>query len=130
MTRLGQQEETNLRDVGPGRDVNEVILFLGIERICAREVMERAEDLVEVPGVANFNLVGPHFSFGRDAPNVVAGSLDKTGIPALMEKLETIDQELFVLAKGNCGAPSIPSFGAVSGVQIRTDEPDYNGWHH
>ena len=60
--------------------------------------MKRAEDLVEIPRVANFDFVRPHFSFRRDASNIVAGSLDETGIPSLMEKLKPIDQKLLVLA--------------------------------
>ena len=64
MARLGQQEEANLGDVSAGRDVDQVVLALGIERIGAREVVQRAEDLVEVPGIPNSNLVGPHFGLG------------------------------------------------------------------
>jgi hypothetical protein len=85
MSRLGQQEETNLGDVSAGRDVDQVILALGIEGIYAREVVECAEDLVEVPRVANVEFVGAHFGLRRDVSNIVASALNKLGILALME---------------------------------------------
>ena len=99
MPRLGQQEETNLSDMGAGRDMDQVILALGIEWIRAREVVKRTENLVEIPRVANLDMVGPHFGFWRDASNIFAGTQDKIGVSALMEQLDSIDQQLFVLTE-------------------------------
>ena len=121
MPRLGQQEETNLGDVRAGRDVDQIVLALGVERIRAREVVECPENLVEVPGVANFDLMRPHFGFRRDASNILASALNNFGVPALMEQLEAIDQELLVLTEGDRGTPSIPSLGAVAGIEIGAD---------
>jgi hypothetical protein len=92
VSRLGQQKEANLRDVGPGRDVNKVVLPLRIEGVDPREVMKRAEDFVEIPGIADFKFVRSSLCFRRDASNIVASTLNKFGISSLMEKLEAIDQ--------------------------------------
>ena len=49
MARFGEQEETDLRDVRAGGDVDEVFLAVGLEGIAAREVRQRAVDLFESP---------------------------------------------------------------------------------
>jgi hypothetical protein len=65
--------------------------------------------------------VRPHLGLGRDASNIVASALNKFGVPPLIEQFEAIDQEFLVLAKGDGGTPSIPSLGAVAGIEIGAD---------
>ena len=130
MPRLRQQEQTNLRDVGAARDVDQVVLALGIERIRARKIMQRAEDLIDVPRVPNFELMGPHFCLRGNVSNVIADNLDELGIFFLMEKLQAIDQKLLVLAKRNRGTPTIPSLCPFSdGIKVGTDQSDHDGRH-
>ena len=50
MPRLRQQEKTDLRHVRAGRDVNKIVLRVGIEGVGAREVVEAAVDFLEVDG--------------------------------------------------------------------------------
>ena len=64
MPRLGQKEETDLGNVRAGRDVHQIILALRIERVAAREVVQRAEDLIEVPWVADLKHARIECGFG------------------------------------------------------------------
>jgi hypothetical protein len=99
--------------------VDQVVLALGIEGIGSRKIVQSAEDLVEVPRVANFELMRPHLRFRGNVSNVRADGLDEIGILRLMQKLEPIDQKLLVLAKRNRRLPTIPSLCAFSdGVEI------------
>lgn len=50
VARLGQPEEAYLRDVRPGRHVDQTILIVGIERKAAREVEKLSINFFEVPG--------------------------------------------------------------------------------
>ncbi len=68
---LGQQEQADLRDVRAGRDVDQIVFAIRIERIAAREVVQRAVDQPEVPGVAEVQHVRTHLRFRRLRPDVV-----------------------------------------------------------
>ena len=70
VARLGEQEQADLRDVRARRDVDEVVLALGVERIAAREVVERGVDLLEVPGVVEVDGVPHDVGLGRDRGDV------------------------------------------------------------
>ena len=75
VARLGQQEQADLRDVRAGRDVDEVVLASGVERVRAGEVVERAVDLLEVPRVGRFVDDQPHLGLRRTRDDVVAHRL-------------------------------------------------------
>ena len=51
--RLDQEEEADLRDVGAGGDMHQVVLLLGIECISRREVVETFIDVLKVPGITD-----------------------------------------------------------------------------
>ena len=106
--RLGQEEQADLRDVRPGRDVDEVVLGLGVERVGAGEVVQRAIHLLEVPRVRR--VIG-----ARAAPRSRAtrggcrrGRSRPAREPLRMEQLEAVDKQVFVLTRGNGRTPRVP----------------------
>ena len=98
MTRLGEKKEGDLSHVGSRGDVNQVVLVVRIEGDGAREVVERAVDLLEIPGIIEVEAVQPHLGLGRDCGNVLLHRLGQGGVLFLEEDLEAIDQQLVVLA--------------------------------
>ena len=48
---FGEKEETDLRDMRSGGDVDEVILALGVEFVFAGELVERAVNILEIPRI-------------------------------------------------------------------------------
>jgi hypothetical protein len=51
--------------------VDQIVLFIGIKRIGAGEIVERAEHLIEVPWIFKLDLPGPHFGLRRNAADVL-----------------------------------------------------------
>ncbi len=57
ITGLGEQEAADLHHMRARGDVEQVILTLGVEGVAGREVVELCEDLVEIPSVAEREIV-------------------------------------------------------------------------
>jgi hypothetical protein len=70
VARLGQQEQADLLHVRAGRDVHEVVLLVGLQRVAVREVQEGREHRLEVPRVREGERVQAHPGLRRDAGDV------------------------------------------------------------
>jgi len=58
--RLGEEEEADLGDVGPRRDVTEILFPVRVERVGPSEVEQRPVDRLEVPGISELDPVTVH----------------------------------------------------------------------
>ena len=79
---FGEQEKANLRNVRAGGDVDQVVFRIVVERVGASEVEERLIDVLEVPWVAEIDLVKTHLGLGRNrrttfAAHQVGESVDR-----------------------------------------------------
>jgi hypothetical protein len=70
VSRFDQQEERDLRDVRPRRDVRQIVFTRGIERVAAREVAERAVRLLQIPGVGDLHDLELHGRLWRHLNDV------------------------------------------------------------
>ena len=110
VARLGEQEQADLRDVGAGGDVHEVVFALGVERVGAREVVERLVDLLEVPRIGEVD-------HGADAPRSPARpcAMSAATVSAsdfsrgCVKQLEAIHEQIVVLAERDRRAPVLPA---------------------
>jgi hypothetical protein len=63
-SRLSQEEEADLGDVRPGCDVDQIVFGVRIKGIRSRKIEERLVDLLEVPRIAEIDLMEMHFGLG------------------------------------------------------------------
>lgn len=114
---LGEEEEADLGNVGPGRDVDEILLRIRLERIGARPVVERRVDRLEIARISHLHHVGPDLGLGRDLPDVFGDLGGQGGEPLLEQELEPVDQEILVLAHRHGRPPALPALPARPLVQ-------------
>ena len=129
VARLGQEEPADLRDVGAGGDMHQVILALGIEGIAADELVQRAVDLLKIPGIAQGHGMQTHLGFRRDRSNIVAYAPSQPGVTRAVDQLEAIDQQILLLTQANAGPPLAPAIGTLAdSIQGGTDKANGNGF--
>ncbi|MNH01427.1 hypothetical protein D3C79_606470 [compost metagenome] len=127
VARLGEQEPADLRDVGAGGDVDQVVLVLGIERVGAGKIVQGTIDLLEVPGIAQDHGLQAHLGVWRDALDVVTYALGQAQIAGAgaVDQLQAIDRGLRLLAQADGRAPALPARGAfavaIKGGAEKTD---------
>ena len=122
MTRLGQEEEADLGDVRPGRDVDEVVLFLRIERVGARKVMERRVDAFEIPRVLELDHVPDDAGLRRCVSDIGRDDSGDVGARTAVEQLETRDDQILMLSERHRWSPAIPAAGPAATIEGRAQE--------
>ena len=70
MAAFGEKEKADLLHVGPGGDVDQIVLSIRIEGITAREFVQSGKHLLKVPGIPEFVRMQIHRGFGRDTGDV------------------------------------------------------------
>jgi len=111
--------------VGSCRDVQQVILVLGVERVSAREVVQRRVDFLEIPGVAQLDLDAADFGFGRYRLDVRLHTLGQPAAACIMQQLQTMNDQLLLLAEGDRRPPLLPSCATLATViELRTEKTD------
>ena len=115
VARLGQQEQADLRDVRAGRDVDEVVLVVGVERIGAREVVQAAVDLLEVPRiVAGSDRRRGAPSVSGETRRMSSRTVSASAVNSRrVQQLEAIDEQVLVLAERDRRAPVLPALAAA-----------------
>ena len=88
--------------------MHEVVLRVGVERVSAREVVERAVDLLEVPRVAERDERRADEGLGRYVRDVASHDAREVFELLLVQQLEPVDDERLVLEQRDCGAPPLP----------------------
>ncbi len=124
--RFGEQEPANLRHVGAGGDMHQVILALGVEAVGTGEVVQRAVHLFEIPGIGQRHRAGAP-CVGRDSLDVGAHSLGKADIAGVdvVDQFQAVDLQIILLAQPDAGAPVVPAIGALAdAIQPGTDKSD------
>ena len=109
VARLRQQEQADLRDVRAGRDVDEVILGLGVERRTSGRSRAGSRTPLRSPRDPSSRSHEAHLGLGRDMTDVVAHGLGQRGETLRVQQLEAIDQQVFVLAAGDARPPDVPA---------------------
>src|SRR5262249_19766932 len=118
-------EHTDLGNVRPSRNMNQVLFTVGVEFICPRKVMQCTVNLLEIPRVAEFNFGYSGAGF-RGASGDIAGDLFSEAKEfSLIQELNSLDQQVFVLAEGDSRAPALPSVRPLASIKRRAQQP-YN----
>jgi hypothetical protein len=124
VARLDQEEQTDLDDVGAGREVDQVVLAVAIEAVAARELVERGEHLLEVPRVGDRQRPRHHLGRRRDLGQIVDHLAHHRPGGAEVPQLEAIDRQLGVLGQRHGRAPAPPAVGLAAGVEGGADEAE------
>ena len=124
VARFRQQVETNLGHMGTRGDVDEVIFFLHVEGVSAREIRQRAVHLFKVPRIAEFDDVPAHLGLRRDAADVGCHGLREVRVMAVVQEFETADKKLLVLADRHGGTPGFPAGCRFALVKLRSEQTE------
>jgi len=112
--------------VRAGGDVDQVVLALRVEGVGTSELVQRAVDLLEVPGVAKVDGVETDLGLRRHGAQVGGDGSRERRMRGRVEELEAVDEEALLLAEADTRAPAVPAPGTRARVQDRTQEPEYD----
>jgi len=117
VARFSQKEEADLRDVGTGGDVDQVVFGISIERIVTRKDVESFVDFFKIPRIVRGEIVQTHFSFRRRRFDIGLEHLSQTRVRTGMQKFQAVNDEIGLSADGNGGTPTVPAIGLFAEVQ-------------
>jgi hypothetical protein len=111
--------------------VHQVLLALLVEGVRARQLVQLAEHLLEVPRVAEVHLAQAHLRLRGDSLHV-GGQVGRGLVVApVVQQLEAVHQQVVVLAEGHAGAPALPALVAapprVEGGAVVTEHDSLHG---
>ena len=131
VARLGEQEEADLDHVRARRQVDEVVLGLGVEGVARHHVVERGVDLLEVPRVGQRDAVEPYLGLGRDHLDVLCDQLREGLVRRLVNQLVAVEEQVGLLRQRDAGPPAVPARGLVraAAVERGADEAEGDGGH-
>ena len=120
-----------MRDVSAGRDVDQIILIVGIEGKAAREVEQLAIYLFEIPGVVEVEQLRHDLGFGRHVTNVVGDIFSEPAVITAVQQNEAIDAQILLHADADRWPPLVPARRPeLGGIERRAEESDDgNGLH-
>ena len=107
-----------------GRDVDQIVLAIRIERIVAREVVQGAVDEAEVPGIAEVHDVRTHVGFRRLRPDVVRHDVHERLLGTAVQQLEPVDDQVVVPAEIHRRPPGVPAVGPAPAIEHRSQDPE------
>ena len=122
VTGFGEEKETDLGDVGPGRDMDQVVFAIDIEGILARELIERLEDFFKVPRIAWRQVMTPHLGHGRDRGEILLNDSLQLPKTRLREEFDPIRLQVFELSQGDIRTPFLPSILVRWGIETGTEK--------
>ena len=107
----------------PGRDVNEIVLGVGIERKAARKVEQLSIHFLKVPGVVEVELMRDDFGLWRDVVDVLCDDFSEAAVIAAVKKDEAIDAQVFLHADADARPPFVPASGIeLPRIERRTEK--------
>lgn len=112
--------------MGPGCDVNQIRLIARIKGVRFGEIVQGPIDLFKVPGVSKIDLMGHHFGFGRNVPDIFGDAYLKRFKGFLIQQVKPTHQQVFMLAYGNTGPPAFPAGGVFAHIKNRAEQTDDN----
>jgi hypothetical protein len=105
--------------------VDQVILGLGIEGITPREIVQGGVHLLEIPGIAQLDLVAADLGLRRNARDVEPDTLGQAATARVVQQFQAIDDEFLLLAQGHRRPPFIPARRTLAGViELGTEKAD------
>lgn len=129
-TRLDQQEQADLRDVGAGGDVDEIVFRIRIEGVAAGKIAQASIDLREIPGIAEVDDIAAHLR-GRRYSFDVADDPSRQGPGVVVvDQLQPVEEQPRLLAKADIGPPSGPAILALAHVERGSQDADGNAAFH
>ena len=96
---------------------------LGVEGIGAREVVQSAVDLLEVPGVGDRSGASTTLVSG-DTEAMSPAPASPALLPAGVQRLQASDDEVLVLADRDGGPPLFPAAAAAAAVELGAEKAD------
>ena len=109
-----------------GRDVDQIVLAVRIERVAAREVVQGAVHEPEVPGIAEVHDVGTHVGFRRLRPDVIRHDVHERPLVTAVQQLQPVDDQVAVPAEIHRRPPDVPALGPAPAIEHRPDNPEDN----
>ena len=122
-----EKKETDLHHVRARRDVNQIVLFIRVERIVPGEVEQFLINAFEIPGLGEDRLMKPDRRFGRDLPEVGGQLVAERTVFVLYQQLESVDEQILMLADRDGGTPFLPAVPGAAGIQNGTGKTDDDG---
>ena len=118
-----EQEEADLRNVRPGRDVNEVAIILIFGELPGTaEVVETRVHLLEIPRVGEMNRLSDHLGIRRADEDVLPDPSVKALKLRLVKQIIAVEMKLFLHRQRHGGAPHVPAPLPAAVIVQRTAE--------
>ncbi len=128
---LGQQEPADLRDMGAGGDVDQIILGLRIERKGTREIEQLAVDLLEIPRIVELDQMRLDRRLGRDRSDILGHISGEPRMHLSMKQHQPIDPQILVHRQADGRPPLVPARRPeLARIERRAEEADHDGGSH
>ena len=120
MSRFGRQKKADLLDMTAGGDrhagshVNQIVILVRIKRKGSSELVQPGEDFFKIPWIFETKRVQTHFGFRADTANIAGGQFGKFEMPRLMQKIEAMNQQIFMLTRSHRRPPLRPAILRLS----------------
>src|SRR5690606_34151529 len=114
----------DLRHMGSGGDVDEVVLLIRAPVIASGETPQRTVNILEVPGIAELDVPTAHFGLRRHLADIGGDSLGQPVEAPLMQHVKAGNREVVLHVQPHRRAPAIPALGLMSGIEGRAEEAD------
>ncbi len=98
-----------MSDVRASGDVGQVVVPVGVESVLPSELVKRGVDLLKVPRVTELDPLQLHGRFRRDRGDISADLPGKAFTAGFVQKLESIDNQIVLLANRHGRTPGIPA---------------------
>jgi hypothetical protein len=113
-----------LGHVGASGDVNQIFLSSRVERISASEFEESLVDALEIPRVAELDLVSPDHGFRGYGGDVFYHAIRKRFVTNAVKQLQAFDKEVWLAANGHGRPPTLPAVLETTQVEGGPEKPD------
>ena len=106
MSRLRQQEQADLLNVTPCRDMNQILILIRIEWIRASELVQSGKHFFKIPWILKRDRMQSHDCFGTHAVDIAGDQLSHIPIARFMQEFKATDQQIVVLTSRHRRSPA------------------------
>src|SRR4029450_2796796 len=101
-----------------------IVLFVAVEGIRLREVVELLVDETEVPRVAEVDHVSPDGGLGKTRADLSGHGFREPLLAARVQQLETMDDEVLMAAEIDGRPPGVPTLGAPPSIECGAEQAE------